>query len=141
MNGIVLIFAVWGVFMGMFKISAPFKNIQDYADYPHNRLYFRGKIIGKCITDNWQYRLICRHIEDGALLKAELNPEYRYYNVIATLCSREFSDRIPFHLTVIARNKIEAECKAILNIIEKYNLTTDNYSIETEAETYEALND
>lgn len=124
--------------MGIFRIGGVFKDIQDYADYPHNRLYAHGKIIGKAITDNWQFRMIKNGIELGWLLKAELNPEYRYYNVTATLCSREFPDRIPFHLTVIARNTIEAKCKAVLNVIQKYNLTTDNYDIETEVEIFSA---
>lgn len=122
--------------MGIFRIGGAFKDIQDYADYSHNRLYYHGKLIGKVITDNWQFRKIRNNIENGALLKAELNPEYRYYNVTATLCSKEFPDRIPFHLNIIARNTIEARCKAVLQIIQKYNLTTDNYDIETEVEFF-----
>lgn len=124
--------------MGIFRIGEPFKDMQDYADYPHNRLYYHGKLVGKVITDNWQFRKIRNDIETAALLKAELNPEYRYYNVTATLCSREFPDRIPFHLTVIVRNTIEAKCKAVLSVIQKYNLTTDNYDIETEVEIFSA---
>ena len=129
-------YADWSAVMGIFRIGGVFKDIQDYADYSHNRLYYHGKLIGKVITDNWQFRKIRNDIENGAFLKAELNPEYRYYNVTATLCSKEFPDRIPFHLNIIARNIIEAKCKAVLQIIQKYNLTTDNYDIETEVEIF-----
>ena len=136
MTGIAKNFADWSAAMGIFKLGEPFKNVQEYVDYPHNRLYAHGKIIGKAITDNWQFRMIKNGIEQGWLQKAELNPEYRYYNATVTLCSREFSDRIPFHLAVIARNAIEAKCKAVLNVIQKYDLTTDNYDIETEVEIF-----
>lgn len=140
MNGIALIFVVWGVFMGIFKIGQPFKNIQDYADYQHNRLYYHGKIIGKCVTDNWQYRMICRCIKDGSLLKAELNPEYKYYNIEANVQDKRYDDLLEFQFCVIARGTLEAKSKAMLKIINDYHLFNDNmFQIDIKAYTIERM--
>lgn len=121
--------------MGIYKISEPFKNIQDYADYPHNRLYFHGKLIGKPIVDNWQFRLIKNSIENGSLLKATLNDGYKYYNADV--------DVFDFHFTlnVIARNSLEAKCKVILKMINDYNATDEDLDIRVDVYTIEAMKD
>lgn len=129
-TGTVTICVVWSVFMGIFRIGEPFKNIQDYADYPHNRLYFHGKIIGKSVTDNWQYRMISRCIKDGSFLKAELNPEYRYYNIEANIQDKNYDDTIELQFCVIARSVLEAKSKATLKIINDYHLIDDNIHIK-----------
>ena len=69
--------------MGAFKVGERFENIQDYCDYPYSHLYFHDKIIGKTITDNWQFRKIKQDIELGNLKKAEINNGYKIYEVTA----------------------------------------------------------
>ena len=67
--------------MAAYKKGDQFKDIVEYSTYPLQFLYFYDKLIGKAITDNWQYRMIKRCIEDGHLSKAELNEGFKRYKV------------------------------------------------------------
>lgn len=69
--------------MGAFKIGSKFDSIKEYCDYPYSHLFFNGKVIGKAITDNWQFRQIENGIKSGYLRKAELNDGYKSYEVTA----------------------------------------------------------
>lgn len=127
--------------MGIYKIGEPFKNVQDFADYPHNKLYFHGKLIGTPIVDNWQFRLIKGNIENGALLKAELSDGYKYYNADINIWDNDGEMGFSRTLNVIARNALEAKCKAILKMIDGYNMTDEDIDIEVNVYTVEAASD
>lgn len=124
--------------MRVFKIGEPFKSIQDYADYPHSKLYFHGRLIGKSIVDNWQFRMIRRCIEYGELLKAELNEGYKYYNVDFEVVDNDDECEYAFTINSIARSPLEAKCKALLKAIENYNFTDENIDIKTDVYIVEA---
>ena len=115
--------------MRMFKIGQPFKNVEEYANYPHSKLYFYGKLIGKSITDNWQFRKIKKDIESGWLLKAELDNGFKYWNVDVIIDDNNSEQEFEYSLTVIARSCLEAKCKALLQIIERYGYTGDDVDI------------
>lgn len=125
--------------MGIYKIGEPFKNVQDFADYPHNKLYFHGKLIGKSIVDNWQFRLINNNIENGSLLKATLNDGYKYYNADMDIFDNDVETDFHFTLNVIARNPLEAKCKAILKMINDYNATDEDLDIRVNVYMGEAV--
>lgn len=127
--------------MGIYKIGEPFKNVQEFADYPHNKLYFHGKLIGKPIVDNWQFRLIRGNIENGALLKAELSDGYKYYYADVEIFDNDSELSFCCNLDVIARNSLEAKCKVILKIINEYNLTDEDIDIRVDVYTLEAARD
>lgn len=127
--------------MGIYKIGEPFKNVQDFVDYPHNKLYFHGKLIGKPIVDNWQFRLIKNNIENGGLLKATLNDGYRYYNADIDIFDNDAETDFHFALNVIARNPLEAKCKAILKMINDYNATDEDLDIRVNVYTVEVVKD
>lgn len=115
----------------MYRIASPFKDVQDYANYPHNKLYFHGKLIGKSITDNWQFRKIKNDIENGWLLKAELDNGFKYYNVDVTVDHNDIEQTFEYSMTIIARSYLEAKCKAILQLIDRYGLTEEeNESVD-----------
>ena len=112
--------------MRMFKIGQPFKSVEEYANYPHKKLYYHGKLIGTSITDNWQFRKIKNDIENGYLLKAELDNGFKYWNVDVIADDNSSEQEFGFSLTVIARSWLEAKCKALLEIIERYGYTSDD---------------
>lgn len=118
--GIAAIFAVWtapsgGEGLGAFKIGEPFADIKEYSDYPFSHLYDHGRLLGKAITDNWQYRVLCNRINQGALHKAELAEGYSLYSVMAVVFT-DFNTKPDYTKTQIfpARNEKEAERKMIL---------------------------
>ncbi len=127
--------------MGIYKIGEPFKSVQDFADYPHNKLYFHGKLIGKPIVDNWQFRLIKNSIENGGLLKATLNDSYKYYNADVDIFDNDADMNFHYTLNIIARNPLEAKCKAILKIINDYNATDEDIDMKVDVFTVEAAKD
>ena len=127
--------------MGIYKIGEPFKSVQDFADYPHNKLYFHGKLIGKPIVDNWQFRLIKNSIENGGLLKATLNDSYKYYNADVDIFDNDADMNFHYTLNIIARSPLEAKCKAILKIINDYNATDEDIDMKVDVFTVEAAKD
>lgn len=127
--------------MGIYRIGEPFKNVQEFADYPHNKLYFHGKLIGKPIVDNWQFRLIQGSIENGALLKAELSDGYKYYYADVEIFDNDSELSFCRNLDVIARNSLEAKCKVILKIINEYNMTDEDIDIRVDVYTLEVARD
>lgn len=80
--------------MGAFKIGERFKSLQEYDEYPYTHLFFHDRLVGKAITDNWQYRKLVNDLKMGYLKKAELNDEYAVYEVkfemLDRRCHNEF---------------------------------------------------
>lgn len=101
--------------MGAFKIGDKFLNIQEYCDYPYSHLFFRGKVIGKAVTDNWQFRKIANDIKYGNLRKAELNDGYKLYEVTALVFDNYSYATKPFisKARFVAKSADEAEKKMI----------------------------
>lgn len=100
--------------MGAFKIGDKFNSVEEYCSYPYSHLFFHGKLIGKAITDNWQFRKIAHDIEYGNLRKAEINDEYKLYEVTALVFTcfdtkPEFVHKAKF----VAKSVREAEKKMI----------------------------
>ena len=101
--------------MGAFKMGDKFNSVEEYCSYPYSHLFFHGKLIGKAITDNWQFRKIVNDIEFGNLRKAELNDGYKLYEVTAltfdnyTFATKPFVVKAKF----VAKSADEAEKKII----------------------------
>lgn len=78
--------------MGAFKIGERLKNLQEYDEYPYTHLFFHDRLVGKVITDNWQYRKLVNDLKMGYLKKAELNDEYAVYEVKFEMFERHSHD-------------------------------------------------
>lgn len=116
--------------MGAFKIGDKFLNVQEYCDYPYSHLFFHGKVIGKAVTDNWQFRKIANDIKHDNLRKAELNEGYKLYEVTASVFDN-FASKAEYVQTAkfVAKSVAEAEKKMI-----KYRLYGDCVSTGVEHE-------
>ena len=57
--------------------------MNEYAEYSFSHLYDHNRLLGKAITDNWQYRTLYNRIQQGVLYKAKLAEGYRLYTVTA----------------------------------------------------------
>lgn len=125
----------------MYQIGKPFESLQDYAEYPHNKLYWHGKLIGKAVTDNWQFCRINRGIKDGSLLKAELINGYKYYNCDITVKSiRNYEYEVKTYecsRTVIARTALEAKAKVTLEYCDLFKFDDSDDEIFIDAYTIE----
>ena len=116
--------------MGAFKIGEKFQNIKEYCDYPYSHLFFHDKVIGKAVTDNWQFRKIANDIEFGNLRKAELNDGYKLYEVTASVFDNYASKAEYVHTArFVAKSAAEAEKKMI-----QYRLYGDCVSTGVEHE-------
>lgn len=116
--------------MGAFKIGDKFLNMQEYCDYPYSHLFFHGKVIGKAVTDNWQFRKIANDIKCDNLRKAELNEGYKLYEVTASVFDN-FASKAEYVQIAkfVAKSVAEAEKKMI-----KYRLYGDCVSTGVEHE-------
>lgn len=101
--------------------------MDEYASYPYTHLYYHGKLIGKSITDNWQFRLIHSGVKNGWLRKAKLNDGFHYYKVYILI------DGLKFIENIIERSKDKAVAKLVRKF-RKENIIADNTNIETEVE-------
>ena len=101
--------------MGAFKIGDRFQSVQEYCDYPYSHLFFHGKVIGKAVTDNWQFRKIMNDIEHGNLCKAKLNDGYKLYEVTASVFDAYSYPSKPYicKAKFVAKSIDEAEKKMI----------------------------
>ena len=57
--------------------------MNEYAEYSFSHLYDHDRLLGKAITDNWQYRTLYNRIQQGVLCKAKLTEGYKLYTVTA----------------------------------------------------------
>lgn len=108
--------------MAAYKKGELFRDIVEYSTYPLQFLYFYDKLIGKTITDNWQYRMIKRCIADGHLYKAELNKGYRRYRIKMQIL---VGDIVEYELSpyeCVARNSDEAKRKTLKSRFSKETL-------------------
>lgn len=113
--------------MNKFVISDTFADMNEYASYPYTHLYYHGKIVGKAITDNWQFRMIHGGVKYGWLRKAKLNDEFHYYQVHILI------DGLEFIQNIIERSKDKAVTKLVKKF-RKENDIADDINIETEVE-------
>ena len=115
--------------MAAYKQGDQFKDIVEYSTYPLQFLYFYDKLIGKAITDNWQYRMIKRCIADGHLSKAELNEGFNRYKVNIQIFASANDDTPEYELRpyeCVAQNCEEAEKKAYKSQFAKETLPIGN---------------
>lgn len=101
--------------MGAFKIGDKFDSIEEYCNYPYSHLFYHDKVIGKVITDNWQFRKIVNDIEYGNLRKAILNDGYKLYEVKAFFFDDSYYATKPYvsKAKFVAKSADEAEKKMI----------------------------
>lgn len=110
--------------MGAFKIGNKFDSIEEYCNYPYSHLFYHDKVIGKAVTDNWQFCKIENDIKYGYLRKATLNDGYKLYEVTAssfdngTYATKPYVSKAKF----VAKSVDEAEKKMI-----KYRFGYDSF--------------
>lgn len=109
---------------GCFKIGEPFRDILEYESYSFSHLYSHGGLIGKPITDNWQFRRISNDIKHGYLRKAELVEEYKLYRVNAMIIGDGFDCRVV--RTFPAKTVKEAVRKLVRSHFNKTIEPTEN---------------
>lgn len=109
---------------GCFKIGEPFRDILEYESYSFSHLFFHGGLIGKPITDNWQFRRISNDIKHGYLRKAELAEEYKLYRVNAMIIGDGFDCRVA--RTFPAKTVKEAVRKMVRSQFSKSVEPTEN---------------
>lgn len=88
--------------------------MNEYAEYSFSHLYDHDRLLGKAITDNWQYRTLFNRIQQGVLCKAKLTDGYKLYTVTALVFTNY--DTKPEYTIVNdfpAQNVKEAEKKLI----------------------------
>ena len=105
--------------MGIYKIGDKFESIAEYSNYSLHCLYAHERLIGKAITDNWQYRLLINGIENGWLRKAKVAEGYQIYQVEMIVSSDDSVSGIAdfVHSCIyecVAKNVKEAEAKTLL---------------------------
>lgn len=71
--------------MKQFVIGERFADMNDYSNYTYTHLFYHGKLIGKSITDNWQFHMLRNAIMCGLLKKAKLNDGFNMYCVKITV--------------------------------------------------------
>lgn len=88
--------------------------MNEYAEYSFSHLYDHNRLLGKAITDNWQYRTLYNRIQQGVLCKAKLTEGYKLYTVTALVFTNY--DTKPEYTMINdfpAQSKKEAERKMI----------------------------
>jgi hypothetical protein len=109
---------------GCFKIGEPFRDILEYESYSFSHLYSHGGLIGKPITDNWQFRRISNYIKHEYLRKAELAEEYKLYRVNAMVIGGGYDFKVV--RTFPAKTVKEAVRKMVRSQFSKSVEPTEN---------------
>lgn len=116
--------------MGAFKIGERFKSLQEYDEYPYTHLFFHNTLIGKAVTDNWQYRMLVNNLRMGCLKKAELNDGYAVYEVKFKMLDRRCHNEFIWSYVLTGVNESDVIRRAIRNLSkeigEKVQLIKDN---------------
>lgn len=102
-------------------IGEPFESIAEYERYPLSQMFFHDSLIGKAVTDNWQYRFLKNQIINGWLKKAKLNKGYDLYS-ITVLTFSEYDSK-PFsssNMRYVAKSKLDAEKYAIRKLKKEF---------------------
>lgn len=118
-------------------IGEPFESIVEYERYPLSQMFFHGRLIGKAVTDNWQYRFLKNQIINGWLRKAKLNKGYDLYSITVLMFSEYDSKPISSNKRCVAKSKLDAEKYAIRNLKKYCKLSGEHgdYYIEDENTT------
>lgn len=111
--------------MKQFVIGEKFADMNDYSNYTYSHLFYHGKLIGKSITDNWQFRMLRNAIVCGFLKKAKLNDGFDVY------CVKVTTDDSTYEHTTIACSKTKAISKAKKKLFCGA-IFLDDYTIEAE---------
>lgn len=94
-------------------IGEPFERIAEYENYPLSQMFFHDSLIGKAVTDNWQYRFLKNQIINGWLKKAKLNKGYDLYSITVLMFSEYDSKPLSSNMRCAAKSKLDAEKYAI----------------------------
>ena len=120
-------------------IGEPFESIAEYENYPLSQMFFYNRLIGKAVTDNWQYRFLKNQIINGWLKKAKLNKGYDLYSITILIFSEYDSKPFSSNMRYVAKSKLDAEKYAIRKLKKEfyYKLSGEHgdYYIEDENTT------
>lgn len=123
--------------MRKFREGGNFANIQEYSNYPYSHLYFNSKLIGKAVTDNWQFRMIDGLIKNGMLKRAELNDGFSMYKVkvyVHYYDNNGIGCDLDEVYNVVSRDEYVARGEAIAKLASHYGMPYEEISIDTEVE-------
>lgn len=120
-------------------IGEPFESIAEYESYPLSQMFFHDSLIGKAVTDNWQYRFLKNQIINGWLKKAKLNKGYDLYSITVLTFSECDSKPFSSNMRCVAKSKLDAEKYAVRKLKKEfyYKLSGEHgdYYIEDENTT------
>lgn len=119
-----------GVFMGVFAIGDTIKSVDEYGNYRGTHLYFHGSLIGKSITDNWQFRLISNGIKDGFFNRAKAAEGCYIYKVILLLFDTAIYNSKPIKFTHVVADRSPE--KAIQGCIKMHDIKYKNTFVQGE---------
>lgn len=101
-------------------IGEPFESIAEYESYPLSQMFFHDSLIGKAVTDNWQYRFLKNQIINGCLEKAKLNKGYDLYGITVLTFSEYDSKPFSSNMRCVAKSKLDAEKYAIRKLKKEF---------------------
>lgn len=120
-------------------IGEPFESIAEYESYPLSQMFFHDSLIGKAVTDNWQYRFLKNQIINGWLKKAKLNKGYDLYSITILIFSEYDSKPFSSNKRCVAKSKLDAEKYAIRKLKKEFRCELSgehgDYYIEDENTT------
>lgn len=115
-------------------IGEPFESIAEYERYPLSQMFFYDSLIGKAVTDNWQYRFLKNQIINGSLRKAKLNKGYDLYSITVLTFNKYYSKPFSSNMRCVAKSKLDAE-KYVIRKLKKefyYELSGEHGNYYTE---------
>ncbi len=101
-------------------IGESFESIAEYENYPLSQMFFHDSLIGKAVTDNWQYRFLKNQIINGWLKKAKLNKGYDLYSITVLIFSEYDSKPFSSNMRCVAKSKLDAKKCAIRKLKKEY---------------------
>lgn len=117
--------------MKKFTEGERFADINDYDSYSYSHLYYHGHLIGKSITDNWQYRMINNGIKNGYIKKAKLNDGFSLY--LIDVCVKHQDTSLSWTYKIVENSEQNAQKVALKRLVDEgCDLLNDSVILKTE---------